>query len=250
MSKNHASAKGAQPIDTAAMLPLDVPRAVALKSKSGSFVYHLRRVTAADWNAFYNAVVHQKLRIDGRLTEIFESESALVELVDAVLARVEGYGPLEQVKDWKRALPVRHKLAVGLALRTVGVAAAETQTPALCDLVEVRLDAAWGTEGKSTLYAGLVHRFRHPSLEQLKKFNFEAARVTVMGDGMNGISIYPSRQAIAMKIYDELIESVDGYSVGGAALGDVTAIRREMDGAHKAAAALELLSGGEGVEIE
>lgn len=43
-----------------------------------------------------------------------------------------------------------------------------------------------------------------------------------------------------MKIYDELIESVEGYAVNGMALADVDTIKSEMDGAHKAEAALSL----------
>jgi hypothetical protein len=53
-----------------------------------------------------------------------------------------------------------------------------------------------------------------------------------------------------MSIYDDLIESVDGYSVGGKPLEGAEAIKREMDGGHKAAAALELFVGGAEVTIE
>jgi hypothetical protein len=250
MSRSKSGEKSAPAIKKDAMLPLDVPRAVALKSGSGNFIYHLRRVGIADWRTFYSSIVHQKLRVDGQLVEVFESESALVELVESALVRVEGYDGIDQVKKWKDALPLQHKLAVGVALRSVSVAKKKETSSLLCDLVEVRLDAAWATDGETMYYQGLVHRFRHPSIEQLKKFNFEAARVIVRGDGDNGISLYPSRQAIAMKIYDELIESVEGYSIGGVAISDVEAIKREMDGAHKATAALEMFATGEGVEIK
>jgi hypothetical protein len=64
------------------------------------------------------------------------------------------------------------------------------------------------------------------------------------------VTSYPSRQGVAMKIYDDLIESVDGYSVGGVPLTGVEAIRREMDGAHKAAAALALFEQGDEITIE
>ncbi len=52
-----------------------------------------------------------------------------------------------------------------------------------------------------------------------------------------------------MKLYDELIESVEGYSVAGQPLTDVEAIKQEMDGAHKAAAALELFLGEDEVTV-
>ncbi len=232
-----------------AMLPLDISRQISLKSKAGSFVYSLRRIGLADWRGYFAAMVRQVLHVDGRREEIFESDSALVELVDNVLVSATGYGDLSVVKDWKSALPIKHRIAVGIVLRSVMALPAESSAQ-LCDLVEISLDATWPTEGKTVMYTGLSHRFRHPSIEQLKRFNFEASRVRVRGDGENGISTYPSRQAIAMNIYDDLIESVDGYSVAGAALEGVENIKREMDGAHKAAAALHLFMGEGEVEIE
>ena len=65
-----------------------------------------------------------------------------------------------------------------------------------------------------------------------------------------GVTTYPSRQAIGMKIYDDLIVSVDGYSSGGSPLIGAEAIKREMDGAHKAAAALALFSQDDVITIE
>jgi hypothetical protein len=53
-----------------------------------------------------------------------------------------------------------------------------------------------------------------------------------------------------MKIYDDLIESVEGYSIGHEPLANVEEIKREMDGAHKAAAALALFDSGEEITIE
>ena len=64
------------------------------------------------------------------------------------------------------------------------------------------------------------------------------------------VTTYPSRQAIAMKIYDDLIESVQGYSVDGTPLSSVEEIQHAMDGAHKAAAALALFEQGDEIVIE
>ncbi len=239
-----------EPQETRAVLPLDAPRQVALKSKAQVFTYHLRRVTEADWRAYFSSIVHQVLQVDGQREQVFDSDSALVELVDRVLTSVDGYGDLSAVKEWKLALPFRHRVAVGVALRSVGPSVTAETAPPICDLVEVALDATWPVDGKTMLYEGLIHRFRHPSIAQLKRFNFEASRVKVQGTGQDGVSIYPSRQAIAMAIYDDLIESVDGYSTGGQPLEGVEAIRREMDGAHKAAAALQIFLGEDAVEIE
>ena len=232
------------------LLPLDAPRKVVLKGKKSNYTWNLRRVLAADWHTFFTSIVSQMLQIDGQREQVVESDSALVALVDSVVTSVEGYGDLAAVKNWKSALPLNHRIAIGMVLRSVAEEKRTAVAPTLCDLVEINLSATWPTDGKSFIYNGLVHRFRHPGIEDLKRFNYEASRVKVRGTAENGVSIYPSRQAIAMKIYDDLIESVDGYSVGGQPLEGIEAIKREMDGAHKSAAALTLFAGEEEVGIE
>jgi hypothetical protein len=230
-------------------LPLDTPRSITLKAKDHSYLYSLRRVTAEDWTKYYRGIVHQIIQQEGGREQVFEADSAVIELVNDVLVSVDGYGDLGGLKDWRAALPIKHRVAVGIMLRSVATQKEKSDEPVLCDLVEVKLNAAWGIDGHLAQFTGLVHRFRHPQPEHLKKFNFEAARVRVKGNSSEGISIYPSRQAIAMKLYDELIESVDGYSVAGQPLTDIEAIKQEMDGAHKAAAALELFLGEDEVTV-
>lgn len=227
-------------------LALDAPRIVTLKGKSTKYVYHLRRVGQQDWLTYYGSIVHQIIQRDGEREELFESDSALLEMVDRVITKVDGYGDL--ALSWAQ-LPIRHRLAVGISLRSVSVSRSANSRPNIPDQVEVVLDATWPAGDKTLIYSGLIHRFRVPSIHDSKRFNFEVARVRVRGTADDGVSIYPSRQAIAMKLYDDLIESVDGYSVDGKPLTDVETIKREMDGAHKAAAALEIFLGGEEVSI-
>ena len=239
-------------VEISARIPLDAPRVIVLKGGDRSLIYRMRRITDKDWIEYFAGVTNQAVTVNGKRSEIFESDTALLKLVDRVVTKVEGYGEAHQVKDWKDALPIRHRMAVGVTLRAVSPADATEEIPsALCELVEVKLDATWPVDGETKLFSGLVHRFRNPSIEQLARFNREAANVQVRGDGMNSISIYPSRQVIAMKLYDELIQSVDGYAVSGEPLGDdVAVIQREMDGAHKAIAALQLFAGGGDIRVQ
>lgn len=239
-----------------ALLPLDAPRVIKLKSKDHLYTWRFRRLTHDDWKKYFLAVVHQTLQVDGKREEVFESETAQLELVDRALVSVEGYGDVTGVKNWKLALPIFHRLAVSVALRAVGVSKSAAEESVLCDLAEVRLDANWsvsgeGGEGESmTQFQGLVHRFRQPSIADLKRFNFECARTRVSGDAENGVTIYPSRLAVGVSIYDDLIDSVGGYSVNGQPLAGVDNIKREMDGAHKAEAALALFLPGERVRLQ
>lgn len=235
----------------AVLLPLDEPRVIKMHAGDKVFTWRFRRITSDDWRTYFAGIVHQTLHVNRAREEVLEDESAKFDLVDRTVISVDGYGDLSGAKNWKLSLPLAHRLAAAVVLRAVGVSTAKQDETPLCDLIEVRLDANWSAgEGETTTqYRGLVHRFRQPSIADLKRFNFESSRVRVSGDTENGTNIYPSRQAIAMKIYDDLIESVDGYSVGGARLGDTESVKREMDGAHKAEAALALFSSGAKIEL-
>jgi hypothetical protein len=234
-----------------AMLPLDESRSVALRGPNKHlFTWHFRRIAQQDWEEFFAGIVHRTLRHEGAQEQVFDSDTALIELVDTAVTSVVGYDGVD-AENWKARLPIKHKFAVGVVLRSVG-RERDADDGALSEFVEVPLSASWSMEaqsGKMTMYSGLIHRFRHPSIEQLRKFNFEAARTRILGSGDDGITVYPVRQSIAMKLYDELIDSVDGYSVGGEPLTGVEAIRREMDGHHKATAALEMFAAGSSIEI-
>lgn len=235
-----------------ALLDLAAPRAITLKSGDKHFTLRFRRVTLEDWEKYFRGIVHQTLHTPSGREEIFETETAQLDLVDRTLIAAEGYGDMAGLKNWKLSLPLHHRLAAGTVLRSVGGARGKSDEPVLSDLTEVRLDATWtaGDDGKMTQYLGLVHRFRQPDIAQMKRFNFESARVRCTGTQENGVSTYPARQAIAMKIYDDLIESVDGYAVHGAPLADIGTIKSEMDGAHKAEAALSLFIPGDSVVPE
>lgn len=233
-----------------ALLPLDTPRQINLKVGDKTFSYFFRRLTGKDWDSYYAGIVNHAVQSNGHRERVFESEAAAVALVESTLTRAEGFGDETALPaNWQGALPLRHRVALSMTLRNVGASATQPGQ-VLCDRDEVRLAAVWPTEGKSVLYDGLIHRFKHLTPDQLKRFNYESARVRVEGDGKDAISIYPSRQLIAMKLYDELIDTVEGYSVAGHPLVGVEAIRAEMDGAHKAAAALQLFEGGEDVAVE
>jgi hypothetical protein len=220
-----------------AFLALDQPRVIALLGRGRTYTYHLRRVLKDDWERYFRAVVSQTLQVNGEREQVFENQTARMLLADRVIVS-------------EQPVPLNHRLAVAAAICSVG-AQDEDQDAPLSALTEVKLDALWttGPDGKMQMFHGLIHRFKQPSIEQLKAWNYEAARVRVRGTAKDGVTIYPSRAAFAMLIYDQLIDSVDGYSVTGQPLAGVEAICREMDGCHKAEAVLQLFSGANAVTI-
>lgn len=240
-------------IERPALLPLDQPRSIALRVNGKLLTWHFRRLSHADWNRFFEGIVNRVLRHNGVEERVFESDTALLELVDRALTSVHGYDFDEKAAaaDWKSALPIQHRVTVGVVLRAVACDRSSDES-VLGPGITVRLTASWSMDpqnGRMTTYAGLVHRFRHPSIDQLREFNFETSRTRILGTGMDGITIYPARQAIAARLYDQLIDSVEGYSVAGEPLTDVGAIQKEMDGLHKATAALQLFAPSESIEI-
>jgi hypothetical protein len=234
-----------------ALLPLDQIRVITLRSHKAQYSYKFRRLTLKDWQSYFAGIVHKSLNLAGVRDTVYESESAQLDLVNSTLQSVTGYRDTSKLKNWKQALPLKHRFAIATVLRGVGPSEPDLDPDQLSDLVEVKLDGAWSDDGtgKTSFFSGLLHRFRTPSIEQLRKFNFETARVRVEGTSTEGVTIYPSRHLVAMKIYDELIDSVEGYSVGGSPLDGIEQIKLEMDGAHKAEAALALFSQGNAVSV-
>lgn len=173
-----------------ALLDLAIPRTVVLKTKDNRFTFRFRRVTLEDWGKYFRGIVHQTLNTPTGREEVFETETAQLELVDRTLIAVDGYGDLSGLKSWKLSLPIHHRLAAGTVLRSVGSSRKPAEEPLLSDLTEVRVDATWsaGDDEKMTLYTGLAHRFRQPSIAQMKTFNFESARVRVTGTQENGVT--------------------------------------------------------------
>jgi hypothetical protein len=166
--------------------------------------------------------------------------------------RTAGDVPVDQLKDWKQKLPVGQKINVATVLRDVKVSTAgdEDAAPFLGETTDVSLECTWsaGENGKMTRYAGLIHRFQQPSIEQLRRYNRESSRTRVVGGSRTGKTIWPGVQPLLASLYDDLIVSVDGYSFNGVPLSEQReAIKLQMDTFHKVAAveSLFVISAGE-----
>lgn len=110
------------------------------------------------------------------------------------------------------------------------------------DLVTVKLNALWNESAPGAMkeFRGLEHRFRVPTADHRRRYLKGRNRAFIAGGSRRGLTIIPSSHAVMLRLYDELIESVEGYSVGGAPLSGREAIAREMDLFHKQAAVSHL----------
>jgi hypothetical protein len=87
------------------------------------------------------------------------------------------------------------------------------------------------------MHRPLVHHFANPSFEQERRYRLQSARFAVVGGSKGGKTIYYGAEKTLVEIYDELIQSVEGYTWNGE---PVTVPQQCMDTSHKVLAALQL----------
>ncbi|HEX7285684.1 MAG TPA: hypothetical protein VF532_05845 [Candidatus Angelobacter sp.] len=245
----------AQATEKTVLLPLDQPRVISIRDGKFTYTFHFGRITQADWELYFNSI-HWTSKNDGSSqVQTFDVDTPGVELFERKLVKTEGYAGTELKKEdfWK--IPPRHSNPVAWLLRTCAVADEGEDQPFNPELVEVRLNAIWSVlpgDAAATMFKGLVHRFAPPSPEQKKRVYRAGAMSKIVGGSRSGTTVHGSRHKILLELYDQLIQSVDGYSCGATAFGGVSAafgadraaIVREMDALHKFTAAQQLFLGG------
>lgn len=229
------------------LIALDGKRAVTFRDKGQPFTYHFGRITDADYrNLYFPGLSVSSENANGVMLNKIDVWTPALALLDAKLERVEGYimreGDLMQLPNWKQKLPHGHReKAMDLLLDVTPSAQAPASDYFDPDCTEVWLDAIWGLnqaeDGPANRkFLGLVHRFTPPSAAQSQKWNRAAGESRVVGGSRRMQTVRAGKHGLMADLYDELIISVDGYSVGGTALADAAAVKREMDTFHKVAA--------------
>jgi hypothetical protein len=250
----------------AELLPLDAPERVAVfRMKGKSYRHIFRRITPRDWENFFSLIVAEFKQEPGGFTQVVDTDCASLALYGKIIQRVEGYtvkdgSAVESLPMWQERIPQNHRLIAMDLLMRAGASDAADDSALDVEGVTVSLDALWspvrttnrdpggpiligpmpGNEGpphdQMTLYRGLLHKFAQPTAEHRRRFLKAKNRAFVAGGSRSGITRIPSAHPLLVKLYDELIESVEGYSVGGAALASREQAMREMDAFHKATA--------------
>lgn len=233
----------------ASMLELAGERIVSFKDRGQAITFTFRRLSAQDWQQFFNGVVFETERIGSTQTRRIDHRTSGIALVDATITRADGYKLREgqsfmALKNWKQRIPAGHKIAAAELLQKVGESTADRDGYFDPEADEVYLDAAWGssTPGKMMQFSGLVHRFTPPTAEHQRKYNRASSEARVVGGSRAGKTIYPGRQELLIAIYDQLVLAVEGYGVNGQPLEGAENIRREMDAYHKVTAVQRLFA--------
>ncbi len=236
---------------------LAAERTVILTDRNRTYMLNCRRITERDWQQYFAGIVitaeqDGKARIN--TIDVLTPRLALAEdvLVNAEGYKVAGGADLTSIPDWRKKIPLSHRQKLGETLSDVRPSRAEDDELVIYPEGEVvLLDATFSAytfedEEHNTRFGmrkivGLKHVFSTPSEEQHRRYTRESSRSKVVGGSRTGKTVYQGSQPLLAKLYDELVISVDGYSVNGVPLtDDRNAIRREMDMLHKVIAAQEL----------
>jgi hypothetical protein len=228
------------------LLMLDEPRVLAIRDGKLNYTFHFRRILQTDWERYFNGLYVASRNDGAAQLNTTDLQTAGIELFESTVTKVEGYSRVMTTpEDFKKVLP-RHSIPAAWMLRTVVISSVDDDKPLDCDSVEARIDAVWSqtTPGAEvTLWKGLLHRFMPPTLEQKKRFMRGGAINRVIGGARKGsTTVYSLKNRMLLDLYDQLIQSVDGYGVAGKPLESVEHIRREMDGYHKVEAVAQLFN--------
>ena len=143
-------------------------------------------------------------------------------------------------------MPLAHRLAVANVLTSAYVPDQDMQ-----GFGQVPLVAIWSVAegGSMRRHKNLVHTFEEPTAEQNRRYRREDSRAQIVGGSRKGTTVYHGAQRALAALYDELIVSVEGYSVGDAPLVGREMIALHMDTFHQVASVVRLFAPQE-IEIE
>lgn len=238
-------------------IDLAQPRTIVLSDRGRLFTLECRRITNADWTAFFNAISVTSEQRDGGIISVTDTTSPQLQLAEAVLVDAKGYkvagGAMEFVgsEGWQRKLPLAHRLKLGEILADARPEFGDGDLDISMEGELVSLSCTWTATSDGQCMqkiSGLKHIFATPTEEQYRRYQRAASRVKVVGGSRTGKTVYLGAHAVLADLYDELIVSADGYVVGDQLLRGRESIAREMDMHHKVMAAQMLFLPQSGVQ--
>ncbi len=213
-----------------------------------AYTFYFNRITEADWERYFSGVIYTSHNEGKASVQILDMDSPGIDLAESKLDRVEGYrGQFMSKPGWQKIMPPRHMRPVSWLIRAVNAMEENDEQAFDPECIECKLEALWGMEkpGAMMQYSGLTHRFNHVSPEQKHRFYRAGATSKIVGGSRNGKTVHSVRYKVLLRIYDELIISVDGYCLNGKPLESPDEIRREMDAYHKVKAVEQLFTGSQ-----
>lgn len=228
-------------------IELAQPRVIPIVEGKRTYRLTVGVITKEQWIAYFDGILSSSENQGSKQIDNYDSRSARVELVEKVLEDADGYatpdgGPISAVPNWQGLIPMSHRLAAADVLISVG--RDPDDSPLMLGTETVILRARWGANDAGVLqeYSGLTHRFKTPSAEHQRRYQRAISRSMVDGGTRTAKTVWLGAQRVLAELYDELIVSVDGYTLNGAPLNTIMAIAASMDTYHKVAAAEQLFA--------
>ncbi len=224
-------------------------RQIAIRAGSRTLLFDISNPNEKDWFAYFDAVVTTAEQKDREVIRKTDAGAAGLNLLERVLVSASGYPlpegvtDITQVPNWKAKIPMGHRLAAVNVLLSVVAVEQDDEALVFGDGETVELEALWGAdiEGNNIRVKGLKHTFETPSAEHYRAYMNKASQSKVIGGSRSGKTVYQGAQRELVRIYDELIQSVEGYSLDGDRLTREQIIGF-MDTRHKVAAAAQLFA--------
>lgn len=231
-------------------IDLAAGRTIVIRQKGHAYTFNLRRAEERDWFAYFDGVVTTAEQRGREVMRETDGSAAGLALVTALLVDVSGYvlpagvASVAEVPNWQSKIPMPHRLACSEIL--LDVRAAEMDEELALGGEAVAIETLWSAdaEGRMPKYR-CVHRFESPSAEHCRAYMRKVSSSRVVGGSRGGKTIYTGAQRVLCQIYDELIQSVEGYAWNGEEIGENAArekLATMMDARHKVAAAAQLFS--------
>jgi hypothetical protein len=227
------------------LLPLDLAeRVITFKIReTGTICRHIfNRITRADVDAYFSSMTVATERKSGNSLEFhIDAQTNMLKLYERAIKRVEGYSltdgrDMMALANWKDRVPGVHRLrAVEILMK---VTQSENSVLGIDPEAErVSLDAFWSAGDQGMFhYRGLIHRFSSPTIEHWRRLNNHSTRTTAVGGSQSQRTVYPKLNGIYVELYDELVLSAEGYSIGLQPIGGREQCVSAMDVFHKIAA--------------
>jgi len=228
-------------------IDLTSPRVFTIADRGREYTLTVGRIARKQWLRYFEGIFSTSENQAGKRVDRFDNSTARLELIADVLTDASGYATADgcavsAVPGWQQLIPLSHRLGAAEKLLDVAPAEPPEDGPIVLGAEAVYLTAVWG----ASKFTGLCHRFKTPSAEQQRRLSRDASRSVIVGGSRRGTTRWLGSQATLAELYDELIVSVEGYTVGAEELGaDRDAIIREMDTYHKVAATDQLFSPAE-----
>lgn len=230
------------------MIDLRAPRVVAITDRGHTYKLTVAPPSRKLWFKYFEGVISTSENVGGNRVDSFDSTGARLALIAEILTNAEGYtvpdgALITDLPNWRELIPAPHRLTVGNVLLNVPRSESDA-TPIVLGQEVITLETIWYRGGESmTKVTGLQHNFNPPTSDQQRRYNRDLSRSKVIGGSRTGKTLWLGAQATLATLYDELIVSVDGYSINGQPLGDDREqIIASMDTYHKVAAAEALFS--------